>query len=82
VSVDFITELSNAHSFNVIMVIVDLVSKCSHFTLMHTMVMALGSAQLYLQNVWKLHGCKLYHLLGIMISSFTAYHPQSDGQTE
>jgi hypothetical protein len=26
--------------------------------------------------------CKLYHLLGITILASTAYHPQSDGQTE
>jgi hypothetical protein len=26
--------------------------------------------------------CELYRLLGITISSSTAYHPQSDGQTE
>jgi hypothetical protein len=26
--------------------------------------------------------CELYHLLGITIPSSTAYHPQSDGQTE
>jgi transposase InsO family protein len=64
------------------------------------MVMVLGSAQLYLQHVWKLHGLlkstlldhgpqfmakfmhKLYCLLGITVSSSTAYHPQSDGQME
>jgi len=26
--------------------------------------------------------CKLYHLLGIKIAASTAYHPQTDGQTE
>jgi transposase InsO family protein len=26
--------------------------------------------------------CKLYRLLGIKVSASTAYHPQSDGQTE
>jgi hypothetical protein len=82
------------------MVVVDSVSKQSHFIPTHTMVTALGSAQLYLQNIWKLHGlpqsalsnrgpqfvtefmCELYRLLGITISAFTAYHPQSDRQTE
>jgi transposase InsO family protein len=38
------------------MVVVDSVSKHSHFIPTHTMITALGSAQLYLQNVWKLHG--------------------------
>jgi hypothetical protein len=82
------------------MVVVDLVSKRSHFIPTHTTITALGSAQLYLQNVWKLHrlprsmlsDCgpqfvaefmrKLYRLLRITISSSTAYHPQSDGQTK
>jgi transposase InsO family protein len=63
-------------------------------------VTTLGSARLYLQHVWKLHGLprlmvsdrgpqfvtefmrELYHLLGIKVSASTAYHPQSDGQTE
>jgi transposase InsO family protein len=38
------------------MVVVDSVSKRSHFIPTHTMITALGSARLYLQNVWKLHG--------------------------
>ena len=61
---------------------------------------ALGAANLYHQNVWKLHGLsnafvsdqglqfiaeftrELYHLLGIKLQASTAYHSQSDGQTE
>jgi hypothetical protein len=56
VSVDFIIKLPNSHGFNVTMVVVDLVSKRSHFIPTHTMITALGSTRLYLQNVWKLHG--------------------------
>jgi hypothetical protein len=56
VSVDFIVELPNSHGFDATMVVVDSVSKQSHFIPTHTTVMALGSARLYLQNVWKLHG--------------------------
>jgi hypothetical protein len=100
VSVDFITELPDSHGFDATMVVVDSVSKRSHFIPTHTTVTALGSARLYLQNVWKLHGLprsalsdrgpqfvaefmrELYRLLGITISASTAYHPQSDGQTE
>jgi hypothetical protein len=43
VSVDFITELPDSHRFNVAMVVVDSVSKRSHFIPTHMMVMALGS---------------------------------------
>jgi transposase InsO family protein len=100
VSVDFIVELPDSHGFNVTMVVVDSVSKHSHFIPTHTTITALGSARLYLQNVWKLHriprsmlsDCgpqfiaefmrELYRLLGITISSSTAYHPQSNRQTE
>jgi hypothetical protein len=56
VSVDFITKLPDSHGFDTSMVVVDSVSKQSHFIPTHTMVTALGSARLYLQNVWKLHG--------------------------
>lgn len=100
VSVDFITELPDSHGFDATMVVVDSVSKRSHFIPTHTTVTALGSARLYLQNVWKLHGLprsmlcdrgpqfvaefmrELYRLLGIKIAASTAYHPQTDGQTE
>ena len=100
VSVDFIIELPDTHGFNAAMVVVDLVSKQSHFIPTHTTITVLGSARLYLQHVWKLHGLpksmlsdrgpqsvaefmrELYRLLGITISASTAYHLQSDGQTE
>jgi hypothetical protein len=52
--------------------------------------------RLFLHHVWKLHGLlqnvvldigvqftrELYHLLAIRIAASTAYHPQTDGQTE
>jgi hypothetical protein len=56
ISVDFIVELPYSHGFNAAMVIVDLTSKQSHFIPTQTTVTALGSARLYLQHVWKLHG--------------------------
>jgi RNase H-like domain found in reverse transcriptase/Reverse transcriptase (RNA-dependent DNA polymerase)/Integrase zinc binding domain/Chromo (CHRromatin Organisation MOdifier) domain/Retroviral aspartyl protease len=99
-SVDFIVELPDSHGFDAVMVVVDSVTKRGHFIPTHTTVTALGSARLYLQHVWKLHGLpksmvsdrgpqfvaefmrELYRLLGIQVSASTAYHPQSDGQTE
>ena len=100
VSVDFIVELPDAHGFDAVMVLVDSVTKRSHFIATNTTVTAEGAARLYYQHVWKLHGLplewihdrgavfisdfmkELNRLLGIRTSASTAYHPQTDGQTE
>src|ERR1700720_2161127 len=100
ISVDFIVELPDAHGYDAIMNVVDSVGKRAHFIPTHTTVTALGAAQLFLRNVWKLHGLpwviisdrglqfvaeftrELYRMLGIALSTTTAYQPQSDGQTE
>jgi hypothetical protein len=55
-SIDFIVELPDLHGFSATMVVVDSVSKRGHFIPTHTTVMALGSARLYLQHVWRHHG--------------------------
>ena len=56
VSIDFITELPDSNGFDAIMVVVDTLGKQSHFVPTHTTVTSSGSAKLYLNNVWKLHG--------------------------
>jgi hypothetical protein len=56
VSVDFITELPEAHGYDVVMVAVDTLGKCVHFIPTHTTVTASGLACIYLHQVWKLHG--------------------------
>ena len=99
-SVDFIVQLPESGGYDAIIVVVDSVSKRAHFMEMDTTITAAGTANLYLQHVWKHHGlpCKvisdqgaqfivkfikdLYQLLGIKIKASTAYHPQTDGQTE
>src|SRR5215475_14004446 len=55
-SVDFITKLPEAHGFDAVMVTVDMLNKRAHFIPTYTNVTASGSARLYLDNVWKLHG--------------------------
>jgi hypothetical protein len=100
ISVDFISELPESGGYDAIMAVVDSVGKRAHFTETVTTVTASGAANLYLRNVWKLHGLprkvisdrgpqfvaefmkELYRLLGIEAASSTAYHPQTDGQTE
>src|SRR6267378_6524655 len=100
ISVDFVSELPDAHGHDAIMNVVDSVGKRAHFIPTNTTITAFGAASLFLRNVWKLHGLprsivsdrgpqfvaeftrELYRLLGITLSTTTAYHPQADGQTE
>ena len=100
ISVDFIVELPDAHGYDAILNVVDLVSKRAHFIPTHTTVTAVGAANLFYRHVWCHHGLprrvvsdrgsqfvadfttELYRLLGVTIASSTAYHPQTDGQTE
>ena len=49
-------ELPEAHRYNVVMNVVDSVSKQAHFILITTTITALGAARLYMEHVWKLHG--------------------------
>ena len=55
ISINFIVELPESHGYDVIMNVVDSVSKVSHFILTHTMITALGAAHMFLAHVWKLH---------------------------
>ena len=55
-SVDFIMELPLSSRHNIMMTVVDSVSKQAHFILMHTIVTVEGVARLFLHQVWKLHG--------------------------
>ena len=56
ISMDFIVELPEAHGYNAVMNVVDLMSKQAHFIPTTTTIMALGVAQLYMAHMWKLHG--------------------------
>jgi hypothetical protein len=56
ISVNFIVELPESHGYDMIMNVVNSVTKCAHFIPMHTTITAKGAARLYLQDVWKHHG--------------------------
>ena len=55
ISINFIVELPESHSYDTIMNVVYSVSKVSHFILTHTIITALGAACLFLTHIWKLH---------------------------
>jgi len=56
ISVDFISELPESGGYDSIMVAVDSAGKHSHFVETVTTVTAAGAMNLYLRNIWKLHG--------------------------
>ena len=56
ISINFIVKLPESHGYDVVMNIVDSMSKMSHFISTHTTITALGVACLFLTHVWKLHG--------------------------
>ncbi len=100
ISMDFITDLPLSHLFNSILVVVDRLTKQAHFIPTHKSLNSPGLAQLFIANVFKLHGFPssivsdrgsvfvsefwkaLMAQLQVHLNLSTAYHPQTDGQTE
>ncbi|GJY98001.1 putative mitochondrial protein [Tanacetum coccineum] len=56
ISMDFVEGLSNSHIKTMIMVVVDRLSKYSHFMALSHPFTAIQVAQLFLDNIYKLHG--------------------------
>jgi len=100
ISADFITKLPLAQEYNVILVVVDRLTKMVYFIPTTEKTSVEGLARLFRDNVWKLHGLlesiisdrgpqfaaglmrELNRILGIKSKLSTAFHPQTDGQTE
>ena len=98
---DFITQLPRTRlGHDALLVVVDKYSKMIHCIPTTTTVTAPQTAQLFIDNVVRLHGCptsiisdrdtrftsqfwqELWSRLGTKLAMSTAYHPQTDGQTE
>eukprot|EP00253_Pinus_taeda_P010505 PITA_10505 len=98
---DFITGLPKSKRSNdSIMVVVDKLSKSAHFIPVQSTYRAAQIANIFMQNIFKLHGLPkviisdhdvkftsafwrtLFEGLGTQLSFSTAYHPQTDEQTE
>ncbi|KAH0605317.1 uncharacterized protein H6S33_004539 [Morchella sextelata] len=100
VSMDFITSLPESEGYDAIMVVVDRLTKMRNLLPCNTTVNSEDVAQLYLGNIWKLHGLPthvtsdrgtqftakfwraLCKHLKIEARMSTAFHPETDGQTE
>jgi hypothetical protein len=97
---DFITGLPESGGYNAILVVVDRLTKMSHFIPCRDSCTAEEVALLYRDSVWKHHGLpasivsdrgaifvstfwrNLCSRLGIQSRLSTAFHPETDGQTE
>ena len=92
--------LPKSQRLDVVMVVVDRLTKYVHFIGLSHPYSAAKVAALFAQNVLKLHGmptsivsdrdpvfiakfwAELFKLQGVQLAMSSAYHPQTDGQTE
>ncbi|MBW0467274.1 hypothetical protein O181_006989 [Austropuccinia psidii MF-1] len=77
-SMDFITQLPLSNNFDSILVVVDRFSKMAIFNPTYGSITSLDLAQILISNVFSKHGLPLK----ISRDHSTAFHPETDGQTE
>ncbi|MCH80314.1 Ty3/gypsy retrotransposon protein, partial [Trifolium medium] len=100
ISLDFITGLPKSKGYEAILVVVDRLSKYSHFIPLKHPYTAKNIADVFCREIVRLHGIplsmvsdrdpifmssfwrELFKMQGTKLKMSTAYHPESDGQTE
>ena len=100
ISLDFVEGLPKSKGKDVILVVVDRLTKYAHFLPLAHLFTAQQVANIYLDNIFKLHGPpkiivsdrdriftskfwqELFSALKVHLHFSTAYHTESDGQTE
>ena len=100
VSIDFVGRLPTSQRLDIVMVVMDSLTKYVHFIGLSHPYSVAKMAALFSQNVLKLHGMlasivsnkdlvftakfwvELFKLRGVQLAMSSAYHLQTDGQTE
>ena len=100
VSMDFVNDLPLSQRLDIVMVIVDRLTKYVYFIGLSHPYFVAKVAALFAQNVFKLHGmptsiisnrdpvftanfwAELFKFQEVKLAMSSAYHPQTDGQTE
>ena len=100
IAMDFITDLPESDGYDTILVVIDRLTKMSHFISCKKDLDARQFTTLFMQHIVRLHGIsrdiitnrgslftlglwkQITEKLGIERRLSTAFHPQTDGQTE